>query len=95
MPGKDDAEATNARPHSRAATQTPTSLGVRAHIAAHPQHHHTVPTPSEMATEAPQPVEAITQDAPQPDATADAAQKPPVKRSWRYECATSLLRVRS
>lgn len=39
-----------------------------------------------MATEAlppPPPVEALTQDAPPPEPAADAAQKPPVKRSWR------------
>ncbi|KAF3044421.1 hypothetical protein E8E12_010496 [Didymella heteroderae] len=37
-----------------------------------------------MATEAPPPVEAPTHDAPPPAPSADAAaQKPPVKRSWR------------
>ncbi|KAJ4381631.1 hypothetical protein N0V86_002995 [Didymella sp. IMI 355093] len=36
-----------------------------------------------MATEAPPPVEAPTHGAPPPEPSADAAQKPPVKRSWR------------
>jgi hypothetical protein len=70
---------------SRAATQTPTSLGRAASraTAPQPQHQHRVHDCRKMASEAPQPVEAGIQDAPPPEVSADAAQKPPVKRSWR------------
>ena len=51
--------------------------------APQPRHQHRVHDFRKMATEAPQPAEAVIPDAPPPEVSADAAQKPPVKRSWR------------
>lgn len=71
------------RTHGRIDDRPPTSLGAssgapRVRRPRLLQHQHTT---SNMATEASPPVE-IPQDAPR-EPSADAVQKPPVKRSWR------------